>query len=93
MVDQLLEMYREGAITGYQVVIDCLHMLDPNHPELVLAHLPDEILDEMMAYTRRYDPARMRSMTGAPPVADQVNAAQAWIDENARQRLKRNIAS
>lgn len=31
MVNELIEMYREGAITGYQVMIDCLHMLDPDN--------------------------------------------------------------
>ena len=61
MVNELIEMYREGAITGYQVMMDSLHMLDPDHPELVLPDLPEEILDEMFEYTLRYDPSCMRS--------------------------------
>ena len=67
MISELLEMYRSGAITGYQVMIDCLHMLDPNHPELALGRLPNEVLEEMLEYARRYDPSCMRSNTGTSP--------------------------
>ena len=80
MISELLEMYRSGAITGYQVMIDCLRMLDPNHPELALGRLPDAILEEMLEYARRYDPSRMRSNAGLPPAVDQVKAAQRWIE-------------
>jgi hypothetical protein len=38
-------------------------MLDPNKPYLVLAELPAEILDEILAYARRYDPSLPRSTT------------------------------
>ena len=57
MVDELIEMYQDGAITGYQVMMDCLHMLDPDHPDLVLSRLPEEILEEMLDYAHRYDPS------------------------------------
>ena len=93
MVHELIEMYRDGAITGYQVMMDCLHMLDPDHPDLVLSHLPEEILEEMLDYARRYDPSRMRSIAGLPPAVDQVRAAQRWIEEKGRQRAERNVAS
>jgi hypothetical protein len=74
------------------MMMDCLHMLDPACPELVLSHLPEEILDEMQAYTRRYDPSCMRSNAGLSPAEDQVRAAQRWIEE-ARQKAARNVAS
>lgn len=92
MVNELLEMYWDGAITGYQVMIDCLHMLDPDNPDLVLSHLPEEILEEMLKYAQRYDPSTMRSMAGLPPAADQVNAAQKWIEEHKREKARRNAA-
>ena len=85
MVDELIEMYRDGAITGYQVMMDCLHMLDPDHPEVVLSHLPQEVLEEMLDYAHRYDPSCMRSNAGLPPAADQVRAAQRWIEEGRRK--------
>jgi hypothetical protein len=93
MVNELMEMYRDGAITGYQVMIDCLHMLDPKNPDLVLGHLPEEILEEMLNYAYRYDPSRMRSMAGLPPAADQVSAAKQWIEDSRRQKKTRNLAS
>ncbi len=93
MVDQLIEMYQDGAITGYQVMLDCLHMLDPLHPNLVLSRLPEEILEEMLDYTRRYDPSCMRSIAGLPPAVDQVRAAQRWIEEKKRQKAERPMAS
>jgi hypothetical protein len=93
MVDQLIEMYQNGAITGYQVMMDCLHRLDPAHPNLVLSRLPEEILEEMLDYARRYDPSCMRSIAGLPPAADQVRAAQRWIEEKKRQKAERPVAS
>ncbi len=83
MVDELLEMYREGAITGYQVMMDCLHMIDPDQPDLVLSRLPKEVIEEMLEYAHRYDPPRMRSNAGLPPTLVQVRAAQRWIEEKA----------
>jgi hypothetical protein len=93
ILDELIEMYRDGAITGYQVTIDCLHMLDPDQPDLVLSHLPEEILEEMLDYAHRYDPSCMRSNAGLPPAVDQVTAAQRWIEKKRRQKTERNVAS
>src|SRR5271163_4867299 len=93
MVDELIEMYQNGAITGYQVMMDCLHMLDPDHPDLVLSHLPEEILEEMLHYAHRYDPSCMRSIAGLPPAVDQVRAAQGWIEDKRRKKAERNLAS
>jgi hypothetical protein len=93
MIDELIEMYRDGAITGYQVMMDCLHMLDSNHPDLVLSHLPEEILVEMLDYVHRYDPSCMRSIAGLPPTIDQVRAAQRWIEEKRQQKSERNVVA
>ncbi len=79
MIRGLIEMYESGSITGYQLMMDCLHMLDPNKPELVLAELPGEVLDEILAYARRYDPSLPRSATLIPPAEDQVRTAERWI--------------
>ncbi len=93
MVDELIEMYQNGAITGYQVTIDCLHMLDPDQPDLVLIRLPEEILEEMLDYAHRYVPSCMRSNKGLPPAVDQVKSAQRWIEKIQRQKTERNTAS
>lgn len=87
MVNQLIEMYRDGAITGYQVMMECLQILDPSRPGLVLSKLPQEIIDEMYEYIRRYDPSCMRSGAGLPPALDQVNAAQKWIEVNMQYNV------
>jgi hypothetical protein len=79
MIKELLNMYESGAITGYQVMMACLHMLDPKHPDLTLSELPGDILDEILEYARRYDPSRPRSTTFIPPAEDQVRAAERWI--------------
>jgi hypothetical protein len=93
MLNELLEMYRDGAITGYQIMIDCLHRLDPEEPEVILGHLPDEVLDEMLAYARRYEASRMRSISGPPPTEEQVSAARKWIEQRNQHVPKRNLAS
>ncbi len=67
MIKKLIEMYDSGSVTGYQVMIDCLQMLDPDNPDLVLSDLPEEILDEMLEYARRYDPRRPHSAIVGPP--------------------------
>jgi hypothetical protein len=78
MIRNLVEMYESGSITGYQVMMDCLQMLDPDNPNHVLSELPEEILDEMLAYARRYDPRRPHSATLIPPTEDQVRTAERW---------------
>jgi hypothetical protein len=79
MIQRLIDMYESGSLTGYQVMMDCLQMLDPDNPDLVLSHLPEEILDEMLKYARRYDPRRPRSASLPPPAEDQVRTAERWI--------------
>jgi hypothetical protein len=79
MIERLIEMYESGSITGYQVMMDCLQMLDPNNPDLVLSELPEEILGEMLDYARRYDPRRPHSASLIPPAEDQVRTAERWI--------------
>lgn len=79
MIKRLLEMYEAGSITGYQLMIDCLQMIDPDNPDLVLSELPEEILDEMIAYAHRYDPRRPRSSFLIPPAEEQVRTAERWI--------------
>jgi hypothetical protein len=79
MIKRLIEMYESGSITGYQLMMDCLQMLDPDNPGLVLSDLPEEVLDEMLKYARRYDPRQPRSATLMPPALDQVRTAERWI--------------
>ena len=79
MINRLIEMYESGIITGYQVMMDCLQMLDPDNPDLVLSALPEEILDEMLNYARHYDPRRPHSASLIPPAEDQVRTAERWI--------------
>ncbi len=82
MIRKLVEMYESGSITGYQLMIDCLQMLDPSNPDLVLSELPGEVLDEMLAYAKRYDPRRARSADLIMPAEDQVRTAERWICEH-----------
>ena len=72
---ELIEMYESGH-TGYQVMMDApeptWHRTSPLRP-------PEENLDEMLEYARRYDPRRPRSASLIPPAEDQVRAAERWI--------------
>jgi hypothetical protein len=78
-------MYQEGAITGYQLMIDCLHMVDPQSPGLALGDLPAEIHAKILEYAARYDPRRVDPTNRILPTTDQVHAAAGWIREH---RLK-----
>jgi hypothetical protein len=84
IVTELVEMYEEGAITAHQAAMDCLHMLDPDNPGLVLCGLPSKIVDEMLEYARRYDPSRIESRRRLPPTVDQVRSAQNWIESKRK---------
>jgi len=74
-------MYEKGAITADHLVAQCINMIDPDDPGLVLSDLPKSILDRMLEYTRRYQPGRMVSNYGILPATDQVEAAKNWIED------------
>jgi hypothetical protein len=74
-------MYEKGAITGDHLVAQCIHMIDPDDPGLVLSDLPNSISDRMLEYIRRYKPDRMISNYGILPATDQIEAAKIWIED------------
>ena len=81
MISLLLSMYEKGAITLDHLVAECIQLIDPDDPGVVLGDLPDSILDRMLIYARRYQPDRMVSNYGTLPTAEQVQAAQNWIED------------
>jgi hypothetical protein len=86
MIQRLVQAYEDGAITGYQLMIDALDRLDLLNPDLVMSPLPDEILDEITAYANRYDPRRQWVGPVSPPTEDQVRAADTWIQKHRPER-------
>ena len=76
----------QGAITADHLVVECLHMLDPRHPETVLGVLPSAVLERMLKYVREYQPESMRTNYGPQPALDQVTAARIWIESKAQER-------
>jgi hypothetical protein len=83
MIQKLVEMYQRGAITADHLVVECLHRVDPQHPELVLGALPCPVLERMLKYVREYRPGNMRTNYGGLPTEDQVKAAKSWIESRA----------
>jgi len=81
MITSFVSMYEKGAITSDHLVAQCIQMIDPDDPGLVLSDLPNSILDRMLVYARRYQPDRMVSNYGNLPTSDQVEAAKNWIDD------------
>jgi hypothetical protein len=81
MITSLVSMYAKGAITSDHLVAQCINMIDPDDPGLVLGDLPNAILDRMLVYARRYQPDRMVSNYGTLPTAEQVQAARNWIED------------
>ena len=80
MIGRLVGMYKDGAITAEHLVAECVHMIDPHAPELVLSALPDEILRRMLQFARVYRPDGMATNYGILPAEDQVVAARKWIE-------------
>jgi hypothetical protein len=85
MIDKLVEMYQNGAITADHLVVESLQLVDPQHPELVLGVLPAAVLERMFNYVREYRPGAMRTNYGLPPGEDQVKAAKSWIEARAKE--------
>jgi hypothetical protein len=79
LIKRLAALYEDGSLTGYQVMMDGLRILDPDDPAVVLSELPEEILDEMLDYARGYDSRRPHSSAFPAPAEDQVRAAERWI--------------
>ena len=52
MISSLVSMYEKGAITCGHPIAQCLQMIDPDDPGLVLSDLPNAILDRMLVYAR-----------------------------------------
>jgi hypothetical protein len=84
MIKKLLAMYQKGAITADHLVVECLHGIDPRHPE-ILALLPSAVLERMLKYVRDYRPGGMRTNYGLEPTEDQVAAAKTWIESKAAE--------
>jgi hypothetical protein len=82
MIPELVKMYETGAITAHHLAVQCLHMVDPAEPKLVLASLPDDILAAIEKFADDYDPKGMKTNFGVIPAQDQVIAATRWIHEN-----------
>jgi hypothetical protein len=85
MIEKLVEMYEKGAITADHLVVECLHIMDPAHPGLVLGELPPGVLEPMWRYISAYRPGNMRTNYGVQPAKDQVEAAKNWIESLARE--------
>jgi hypothetical protein len=79
MLTSLVSMYEKGAITADHLVAQCIQMIDPEDPGMVLNDLPNPILDRMLGYALRYQRDHMVSTYGVLPTADQVEAARSWI--------------
>jgi hypothetical protein len=87
VIPDLVEIYDAGAITAHHLAVQCLHVLDPAEPELVLAGLPDEVLAAVQDFADGYDPNELKTNYGVIPPQDQVVSARKWIREK-----KANVA-
>jgi hypothetical protein len=86
MMRSLVEKYRVGMITDDHLVVESLHMVDPENPGLVLGSLPDNILLRMLRFANEYADGRMVTNYGVVPARDQVLAAKHWIEKLLQQQ-------
>jgi hypothetical protein len=90
MITRRVEMYRRGAITGEHLVLECLHMIDPANPQLVLEALPEDVLVQILEFASRYRPNEMLTNHPILPTTDQVLAAEQWIEH---KKMSETIAA
>jgi hypothetical protein len=78
-MQQLVGRYTAGAITGQHLFVECLRMLDPANPGVVLAALPSRLLNDFARFVDDCQPGAMVTTHGLLPSADQVHAATKWL--------------
>ena len=91
MTHSLVEKYQLGMITDDHLVVEILHMIDPDNPGLVLSTLPDKVLPRVLRFVNEYLHGHMVTNYGVLPVQDQVLAAKNWI-ENVHHQTAHNTA-
>jgi hypothetical protein len=86
MMRSLVEKYRPGMITDDHLVVESLHMIDPENPGLALSTLPDNILPRALRFANEYADGRMVTNYGVLPTLDQVFAAKRWIEQSVQEK-------
>jgi hypothetical protein len=92
VIANLVAKFNQGQITAGHLAVECLHILDPREPEVVLGGLPPVILREMRQFIADYRPDKMITNYGVLPAVDQVEAVRRWIESHP-DRLKDRIMS
>lgn len=78
-IQKLVGRYLAGAITGQELFVRCLLMLEPVDPDLVLTAIPQHLLDEFAQFVDEYRPGAMVTTYGALPTSDHVASAARWL--------------
>lgn len=86
-MDELIAAYLEGEISDHEFATDCLHMIDPKEPELVLAPIPDNIYVTIVDYACDYDPTKAKPKNRIVPTYDQVDAAARWVKDRVNKTV------
>jgi hypothetical protein len=80
MIEELVRISRRGGIIVHHLVLECLHGLDPDHPEIVLSPLPGEVWGPLVAFIKEYQQGPLVTTLRILPASDQVEAAKRWIE-------------
>ena len=78
-VFELVSRYESGAITGNELVVDCLSIVDPKDAPAVLRWLPIEVLPRLREFVEQYRQGEMLANFGLIPGPEQVLAAEHWL--------------
>ena len=88
-VRQLVGLYESGAITGHELVVDSICLIDSDEASETLGILPPDTHAEFGEFVDTYRPGQMRSLHRGPiPEPDQVRVARRWL-ANQRDRTRR----
>jgi hypothetical protein len=84
-IQQLVEAYERGAITGHHLVGDLLCQIDHTNVDAAMEALPSHLHDELRAFLAIDRPELLRSRYGPVPTSESLEIARQWL--NAKQRL------
>ena len=84
MIKELVRIYDAMGISAHQLILESLHMIDPEHPELVMCDLPQGLWEQILEFADAYLTEGMETTYRILPARDQVEAAKRWIEERRR---------
>ena len=90
---ELVAKYAKGMITADHLAIDCVTMIDPESPGLVLNNVPEPILSRIIGFAEKSRSGPMLSNYGTVPTFGQFAAVRRWVEETRPANVESDVST